>query len=85
MGTTAPEVSCYTLNHNHRLLFIGLNHVDSSLLIFEISTNLQLCKMPLPQLSIIYHIKVAYDEKHIVIIGVSPEYVLSIILLHYPT
>lgn len=52
---------------------------------WEISTNLQLAKIALPQLSIIYTLKVAYDNKHLVLIGVTPEYVLSIVLLDYTT
>ena len=52
--STFPEVSCFTLSEDRRLLYIGTNHVESALIVWEISTNLLLSKMPLPALSIIY-------------------------------
>lgn len=50
---------------------------------WEIPTNQIMAKISIPQLSIIYSLKVAYDEKHIVMIGVTPEYMLSVILYEY--
>ena len=41
--------------------------------------------MCLPQVCIIYSLKVAYDNKHCVVIGVTSEFILSIILLEYTT
>ena len=64
---------------------MGLNQIESNLIVWEISTNLQLAKIILPQVSIIYQLKVAYDNKHVVIIGVTPEFILSILLIEYTT
>jgi hypothetical protein len=41
--------------------------------------------MVLPQLSIIYTLRIAYDSKHVLLIGVNPEYILTVILLEYTT
>jgi hypothetical protein len=46
--STYPEVSCFTLSVDLRLMFIGTNHVESNLIVWEISTNLQLHKVILP-------------------------------------
>lgn len=73
------------MSKDRRILFIGLNQVESNLVVWEISTNLQLAKIVLPQISIIYNMKVAYDNKHVVLIGVTPEFVLTIILMEYTT
>lgn len=83
--STYPEISCFCLSLDLRMMFIGTNHVEANLIVWEISTNLQLHKVILPQLSIIYQIKVAYDNNHCVIIGVTPEYVLTLILLEIDT
>lgn len=68
---------------DRRLLFIGTNSIEANLLVWEISTNLLLCQMVLPQLSIIYTLRLAYDNKHVLLIGVNPEYILTVILLEY--
>ena len=83
--STYPEVSCFTLSVDLRLMFIGTNHVESNLIVWEISTNLQLHKVRQPLLCIIYSLKVAYDNNHCVIIGVTHEYILSLILLEIDT
>jgi len=46
--STSPEISCFTLSEDRRLLFIGLNQIESNLIVWEISTNLQLAKIILP-------------------------------------
>lgn len=38
--STYPEVSCFCLSIDLRLLFLGTNHVESNLIVWEISTNL---------------------------------------------
>lgn len=83
--STYPEVSCFTLSEDRRLLFLGTSQVEGNLIVWEISTNLQLHKISLPQVSIIYTIKVAYDNNHCVVVGVSPEFVLCLILLEIDT
>ena len=79
----SPEISCFTLSEDRRVLFLGTNSVEANLIVWEISTNIQLAKIALPQISIIYSIKVAYDSKHCVLIGITPEYILSIMLIEY--
>ena len=73
----------FQLSEDRRLLFIGTNHIESNLIIWEISTNLLLAKIVVPQISIITNLQVAYDNKHVVVVGVTPEYVLSLMLLEY--
>lgn len=80
-----PEVSCFTLSEDRRLLFVCTNHVEASLIVWEISTNLQLHKISFPSLSIISAIKVAYDNNHCALVGVTPEYVGSLMLLEINT
>ena len=72
--TTSPEISVFELSEDRRLLFIGLSSTDSALIIWEISTNLQLAKINLPYLSVIYCMKIAYDSKHMIIAGVTKEF-----------
>lgn len=84
-SSTYPEVSCFELSEDKRLLYIGTSHVEGNLIVWEISTNLQLHKIVIHQMSIIYSIKVAYDNNHCVIIGVSPEYVLCLVILEIDT
>lgn len=83
--TTAPEVSCFALSDDRRILFVGLNQIESILVIWEISTNLQLDKITLPQMSMIYLIKVAYDNKHLVMTGVTNEFIATIVLYDWTT
>ena len=83
--STSPEISCFTLSVDRRLIFIGLNQVESMLVIWEISTNLQLEKISMPQLALIYNIKVAYDNKHLIIHGVTSEFVATILLYEWTT
>lgn len=83
--STSPEVSCFTLSEDRRILFLATNHVEANLIVWEIPTNIMQAKISIPLLSIIYCMKVAYDNKHIVMIGVTPDYVLSIVLYEYTT
>ena len=46
--STYPEISCFTLSEDRRLLFLATNHVEANLIVWEISTNLQLHKIILP-------------------------------------
>lgn len=79
----SPEVSCFTLSDDRRRLFIGTNGVVAALYVWEIPTNIQMEKMELPQISMIYCMKVAFDSKQLLIIGVTPEFVGSIMFLDY--
>ena len=38
--TLSPEVSIFTLSEDKRLIFIGTNQIESSLIVWEISTNI---------------------------------------------
>ena len=60
---------------------IGLNGIAASLCNWEISTNLLIEQIDLPQLSIIYSMKVTRDSKYLIHVGVTPGYVGSLVLL----
>jgi hypothetical protein len=64
----SPEVSMFTLSEDKRILVIGTSQIEANLIIWEISTNLQLAKLILPNCSIILYMKLAHDNKHIIII-----------------
>jgi hypothetical protein len=76
-----PEISSFTLSEDRRLLYIGTSHLEATLVVWEISTNLLLQKIVIPSISVIYTIKVAYDNNHIILVGITPEYKPSLVLL----
>jgi len=81
--STSPEVSCFETSLDRRLLFIGTSSIEANLIVWEISTNLPLAKLSLPQISIISTLRIAYDNQTVLLVGVTTEFDLTIILLDY--
>ena len=64
----SPEVSTFCLSDDKRILVIGTSQIEANIIIWEISTNLQLARLILPNCSIVLYLKIAHDNKHIIII-----------------
>ena len=82
-ATTSPEVSCFSLSEDRRFLFVGGSGVEASLMVWEISTNIQVASIKFSQFSLFYHIAVAFDNRHLVLLGVTSEYIPTILLYDY--
>lgn len=65
---TSPEVSVFALSEDKRLLFIGTSQSESNILVWEITTNMQLARLIIPNCCIILYMKVAHDSKHLIIV-----------------
>lgn len=64
----SPEVSSFALTEDKRLLFIGTSQSEANVLVWEISTNMQLARLIIPNCCSIIYIRVAHDNKHLIII-----------------
>lgn len=65
---TSPDVSCFALSDDKRLLFIGTSQSEANIIVWEISTQVQLARFILPNCCTIMYLKVAFDSKHIIIV-----------------
>ena len=79
----SPEVSCFALSRDLRIVAVGTSQIEAQVQIWEISTNLQLSENTLPWCSIISAMKIAHDGKHIIIIGLTRDYFQAIFLYDF--
>jgi len=67
------------------LLVIGTAQVEASIIVWEISTNLMLSKFILPWVCVVQNIKIAHDDRHILVVGLTKDYIQAVILINYVT
>jgi hypothetical protein len=76
-----PEISCFQLSKDKRMLFIGTAQNQAQLIVWEISTHTMVNKITLESVSVILFITCAYDNQHLIVIGLTKDYLQCIILL----
>jgi len=81
----SPEISAFCLSEDKRLLVIGTAQLEANLIVWEISTNLQLAKLILPNCCIVLQLKIAHDNKHVIIIGLTKDLLQVIMIIDYTT
>lgn len=64
----SPEVSAHTISRDGRLLFVATAQAQANIFVWEVTTNVQLGQITLPNIPIILHVKVAFDNKHVLIV-----------------
>ena len=64
----SPEVSSFALTEDKRLQFIGTSQSIANVLVWEISTNMQLARLIIFTCCSIIYIRVAHDNKHLIMI-----------------
>ena len=70
----SPEVSAFTLTEDKRLMIIGTAQSESNLIVWEINTSMQLARLIIPNCCTILYIRVAHDNRHLIIIGLTRDY-----------
>lgn len=47
-ASTRPEISCFILSEDYKQLYVCTNSIEAKLIVWEISTSIQLCNMTIP-------------------------------------
>jgi hypothetical protein len=81
----SPEVSAFTLTDDKRLLIIGTAQSEANLIVWEINTSMQLAQLIIPNCCTILYIRVAHDNKHLIIIGLTRDYLQVILIVDWTT
>ena len=63
--SSSPEISAIALSHDKKFLCAGTIQANAKLILWEICSKTCLKNIPLLNASIITHIKIAYDSRHI--------------------
>ena len=64
---TSPELSSIAISRDGRLIFVASAQYQANIFVWEVTTNVMLGQVTLPNMPIILHVKVAYDNKHILV------------------
>ena len=64
----SPEVSSFCISRDGRLIFVASAQFQANVFVWELTTSVQLGQITLPNIPIILHIKVAHDNKHVLIV-----------------
>lgn len=65
---TSPEVSAFALTEDKRILIIGTSQSEANIFVWELSTNMMLSRLIIPNCCQILYMKAAHDSKHLIII-----------------
>ena len=68
----SPELSCFCMSKDNRLVFLGTAQYQANIFVWEVTTNVQLGVVTIPNIPLILNIKVAHDNKHILIVVSDP-------------
>ena len=64
----SPELSAFCMSKDMRIIFVATAQYQSNIFVWEVTTNVQLGQVELPNIPLILHIKVAHDNKHLLIV-----------------
>ncbi|KAL4497254.1 hypothetical protein ABPG72_011189 [Tetrahymena utriculariae] len=79
--TINPEISCFVLSKDKKLLCAGTCQIQAKIIIWDICSQTCLKQMILNNSNYILHIKMAYDNRHIVCVALSNDYNAIIYLI----
>jgi hypothetical protein len=72
--TLSPELSCFCLSKDLRIMFCATAQIESNVYIWEVTTNMKLGEFCVHNVPIITNIKVAHDSKAVLLLGITREY-----------
>ena len=81
----SPEVSTFCVSRDGRLILVATAQSQANIFIWEVTTNVQLGRVTLQHIPIILHIKLAHDNKHVLLVGLTKEYFACIMMLNWTT
>ncbi len=62
------------MSKDKRMLVIGTGQVEASIIVWEVSTNLLMANIPVPGVTLILYVKMAYDNRHVLLVGLNKNY-----------
>ena len=72
--TKSPELSCFCLSKDARILFSATAEIEANVYIWEVTTNMKLGGFSVPNVPIITNIRVSHDAKQVLFLGITKEY-----------
>ena len=66
--TISPELSCFCLSKDLRILFIATAQIEAQVFVWEVTTNMKLGQFVVANTPIICNMKVAHDGKHLLML-----------------
>lgn len=72
--TISPELSCFCLSKDLRILFCATAQTESNVYIWEVTTNRKLGEFVVPNVPVVTNIKISHDNTYVLLLGVSREY-----------
>lgn len=76
-----PEISCFTMSKDKKILCVGTSQINAKILIWDICSRSSLYSITLLNTSLIQMVKLAFNNRHVLCLSITNDYKEMIYLI----